>query len=59
MKVLKTTDQEAEMAKKDAWFALKLQQRLAWHQDVLRRIYSDRHGATLSPEAHIVRIKRG
>ena len=59
MKVRKTTFEEAEKAKEEAWFALTPQQRLAWHQQMLKRIYGNRYGAPLSPEARKIKIQRG
>jgi len=59
MKIRKTTFEEAEKAKEEAWFALSPLERLAWHQQMLKRIYGDRYDAPLSKEARLVKIKRG
>lgn len=56
MKVRKTTHEEAEKAKQEAWFALSPQERLAWHDQMLRRIYGSRYNAPLSKEAKQVKI---
>ena len=57
--IRKTTHEEAEKEKRAAWLAMSPQERLVWHDGMLRRIYGSRYDAPLSVEARKIRITRG
>ena len=59
IKVRKTSHEEAEKEKKAAWLAMSPAERLAWHDQMLRRIYGSRYNAPLPEEARKIRITRG
>jgi hypothetical protein len=57
--IRKTTHEESEAEKRKAWLAMSPQERLAWHDQMLRRIYGDRYDAPLTEAARKIRITRG
>ena len=57
--VRKTTHEQNEAEKRMAWLAMSPQDRLAWHDQMLRRIYGDRYDAPLTEVARKIRITRG
>jgi len=58
MKIKKTTFEQEQQEKEDAWFALTPHERLAHHQKMLKKIYGDKYNLPLSEEARKVRITR-
>jgi hypothetical protein len=57
--IRKTSHEEAEKEKRAAWMAMSPMERLAWHDQMLRRIYGIRYNAPLTDEDRKIRIIRG
>lgn len=58
MKVRKTTFEQEQQEKEDAYFKLTPDEQLAHHYKMLQKIYADRLNQPLSAAARKVRIQR-